>query len=674
MDRVGMLRDVETSLVERGEHAARKLQMRYAGGLVKHLGLQMYAGAVPAIAELVANAWDADAPNVWIDIPFGDAFDSESVIRVRDDGSGMSFDEANDLYLVVGRDRRGGGTTYTPGGRPVMGRKGLGKLAGFGAAHVVEVWTVKGGRLTAFRMDYERIVGGPATPIVMDHPYEPEILHDRAVQRDDPVQKGTVVLLKRLQLKKAVNADQFRTAMSRRFAVLSDTFRVHVNGDALTKEQMQFQFRFPEGGGLGTDEVTGAGAIRWWVGFTEKPIPDDEARGISVLARGKLVQAPFYFDLSGGAHGQHGMQYMTGEVQADFLDDAVDLIATNRAAVLWEDPRARPLLEWGQQKIRELLGEWATRRQQAHERHIRDTTTYFARLERFPEREQVELRAAITKLAAIETIDDQRLDELVGYLFKAYENETFMQLIRAISATDDSAQEELLRLFQEWDVLEAISVAQTVRGRIEVVRKFRGMIAAKAPEKPDMQDFVRPRPWLLNPQWDVLAHERSLDKVLVAHFGVPGDPDYDGKDGSKRLDFFCVADTSLAVVVELKRPGDLIGHDELRQLSGYVDYLRGREQESNDPGHSHREIKGCLVYGRLKVEAEGEKHRLREDGISVVTWDKLLEDAERLHRDYLEIVKARAPEDDPRIQELSVGGSDVEADSDGEPADPTGAG
>ncbi len=40
--------------------------------------------------------------------------------------------------------------------------------------------------------------------------------------------------------------------------------------------------------------------------------------------------------------------------------------------------------------------------------------------------------------------------------------------------------------------------------------------------------------------------------------------------------------------------------------------------------------------------------------IFVVTWDKLLDDAERLHREYLEIVKSRAPEDDPRIQELVV--------------------
>lgn len=71
------------------------------------------------------------------------------------------------------------------------------------------------------------------------------------------------------------------------------------------------------------------------------------------------------------------------------------------------------------------------------------------------------------------------------------------------------------------------------------------------------------------------------------------------------------------------------------------------------PRSPHRDIKGCLVYGRLKPEAEEKRRRLREDGITVVTWDRLLEDAERFHREFLEIVKSRAPEDDPRVQEPS---------------------
>lgn len=619
--------------------------MKYAGGLVKHLGLQMYAGAVSAIAELVANAWDADAQNVWIDVPLDIPISEDSEIRVRDDGVGMTFEEADDFYLVVGRDRRATGS-YTTGGRKAMGRKGLGKFAGFGAAHLVEVWTVKGGRLTGFGMDYQDIVRGGAAQFVES--YKPAVLADHPVRKRDPIQTGTVVILKRLQLRKAINASQFRASMTRRFAVFSDTFRVHVNGDPLRREELAFQFRFPEEGKT-PEDIPGTGHIEWWAGFTREPIPDEEARGISVLARGKLAQTPFFFDLSGGAYGQHGMQYLTGEVEADSLDEAVDLIATDRGSVLWEDPQARPVLEWGQQKVKELLRTWASKRQEEHIKKLRDTTPYLQRLERFPDRERKELEAAINRLASIETIEDDRLGELVEFLIRAYENETFMQLIKALNAADEGAQQEIFRLVEEWDVLEAIAVAQVVRGRIEVVRKFGTLIKAKAPEKPDMQDFVKEHPWLLDPKWDLLQHERSLDKVLAEQFGSKGKE----ATGKRRLDFFCLSDSLLAVVVEVKRPGDLIGRDELAQLEDYVDYLRTWQAQNSDPDR-HYIIRGSLIYSRMRADAKEKARRLMDDGIHVLTWEKLLADAERLHHEFLDLVKSRAPQDDPRITRLDA--------------------
>jgi RecB family endonuclease NucS len=224
-----------------------------------------------------------------------------------------------------------------------------------------------------------------------------------------------------------------------------------------------------------------------------------------------------------------------------------------------------------------------------------------------------------------------------------------MQLIRALNAADEGAQQEIFRLVAEWDVLEAIAVAQVVRGRIEVVRKFGTLIKAKAPEKPDMQDFVKEHPWLLDPKWDVLQHERSLDKVLAEHFATEGE----GPTGKRRLDYFCLADSLLAVVVEVKRPGDLIGRDELAQIEDYVDYLRTWEAQSTDPDR-RRIVRGSLIYSRMKADAKEKARRLMDDGIFVVTWEKLLADAERLHHEFLDLVKSRAPQEDPRIMGLDT--------------------
>lgn len=627
------------------EAPERRLVMQFAGGLVKHLGLQMYAGAVPAIAELVANAWDADATKVWVDLPLNQPITEESKIVVRDNGNGMTFEDIRDLYLVVGRDRRANEGNYTLGGRRAMGRKGIGKLAGFGIAQLVQVYTVKEGLFTGFQMDYEKITRHGSAQLV--EPYYPEVLADRPVREGDPAEPGTAVVLRRLQVRRAINGEQFRRTMLRRFAVLSSTFEVVLNGEPVRAEDMKFEFRFPPEGKT-VEEIPGAGQVRWWIGFTPETIKAEEARGVSVLAHGKLAQAPFDFHLTGGVQGQHGLQYLTGEVEADYLDEELDLIATDRSSVRWEDQRALELLAWGQRKLRELLKAWSDGRQEKNLKKLRDTTPYLDRIEKFPARERRELSVAINRLASIETIDDARLRELVELLVKAYENEHFMGLIRALNAADDRAQEEIFRLVEEWDVLEAVATAGVVRGRVEIIRKFRGLIESKAPEKPVMQDFLKDHPWLVDPSWQVLRHEGALDTVVADHFGL--EPTEEAQ-GGRRLDFFCLADTQRTVVVEVKRPGDLVGRDEIRQLEDYVDFLRRWVEQTTDPRFS-RQVEGVLIFGRFREDVGDLVTRAQVGRIYVRTWENLLYTAESLHRDFLEVVKSRAPADDPRIQNL----------------------
>src|SRR4029079_826505 len=89
--------------------------------------------------------------------------------------------------------------------------------------------------------------------------------------------------------------------------------------------------------------------------------------GVSVIVRHRMAQTPFFFDLSGGAYGQAGMQYMTGEVHADQLDASDDFVGTDRQGVLWAEPMPSALLKWGEGKVRELLRKWSELRAQKNE-------------------------------------------------------------------------------------------------------------------------------------------------------------------------------------------------------------------------------------------------------------------------------------------------------------------
>ena len=119
----------------------------------------MYQSPVNAIAEMVANAWDADATTVQIELP-ETVTDTAATFVVRDNGIGMDFEECQRLYLAVGRNRRGKNTQErTAGGRPVLGRKGIGKFAGFGIASLMTVDTVSQatGERTVFRLDLDAL-------------------------------------------------------------------------------------------------------------------------------------------------------------------------------------------------------------------------------------------------------------------------------------------------------------------------------------------------------------------------------------------------------------------------------------------------------------------------------------------------------------------------------------
>jgi len=118
-------------------------EMRVSRLTIDKLGVKLYDKVSAVVAELVANAYDADAESVVVEVPLGVELASKGVAKgdapidkgfeivVRDDGHGMTPAEAQDLFLVVGTDRRvrpNDGPTSRTKVRAVMGRKGIGKL------------------------------------------------------------------------------------------------------------------------------------------------------------------------------------------------------------------------------------------------------------------------------------------------------------------------------------------------------------------------------------------------------------------------------------------------------------------------------------------------------------------------------------------------------------------
>ena len=109
------------------EQNAKEYKLIVDPRILKILSENLYTNLYYVISELVANAYDADAHNVYIEI-------GEDYLFVEDDGFGMNDSTIKD-YLVVGLESRTEeANSYTPSGRRKMGRKGVGKLAALSIA------------------------------------------------------------------------------------------------------------------------------------------------------------------------------------------------------------------------------------------------------------------------------------------------------------------------------------------------------------------------------------------------------------------------------------------------------------------------------------------------------------------------------------------------------------
>ena len=227
------------------------LYLRFLGSLIEELGAKMYPSVTASVAELISNAWDADAENVWITMPLGRRVkkDGSDKIVVLDDGIGMSRAEARTKYLVVGRKRRTeDGSWRSPGGRPLHGRKGIGKLAAFGTAKTLQCITLKeGGTHTAFELDYDKIRN-----LTAGEDYRVLELTEFSVPRHPDVStslaSGTCVCLSDLLSKLIPSEDRFRASLARRFGVLSPQMNVILNGNRLKRFEIPLDVKFPRDG------------------------------------------------------------------------------------------------------------------------------------------------------------------------------------------------------------------------------------------------------------------------------------------------------------------------------------------------------------------------------------------------------------------------------------------
>jgi HSP90 family molecular chaperone len=195
--------------------AEPQLTMTFDPNTIEHLGVRMYSTLPPVLSELIANCYDADAKRVILTLIDRNG---EKKIIIEDDGLGMSFKDIDDKFLHIGRNRRAEeGTQTTPGGRNLIGKKGLGKLSFFGIAHEIEIFTKKDGKENAFKMSWEAIKRE-------NREYHPEIT--KTDEDCSTEEHGTTIVLTDIQRESDFDPEALANSLSKIFII--EIGRAHV--------------------------------------------------------------------------------------------------------------------------------------------------------------------------------------------------------------------------------------------------------------------------------------------------------------------------------------------------------------------------------------------------------------------------------------------------------------
>ena len=607
---------------------SEKYVMTISRMTVDKLGVKLYDRVSAVIAELVANGYDADATNVTIEAPMGHYLattqqgkltDSGYRIVVKDNGSGMDPTTINPFYLKVGGERRkdpARGDRSHKYNRRVMGRKGVGKLAPFGICGTIEVVSA-GGALTKGR----DAAGKPATGYKTAHftMHRDQIMSDEDTNYhpvvgslDDTISSapGTTLILTDFIRRQVPDMPSFSRQLAQRFGLSSSDWSItlvdslkmagaegreaKVNAFAIdTMENTLVHFGGPDSESVSLAEIdkfttTGSDGqplptvkpgfvyngrfypALGWIAYAKESYRDDLMAGVRIYCRGKIAAQTNVFNRKSGFTGEYQVRsYLVGELQADWLDEADDLIQTDRRDILWSDEIGQNFEEWGQQIVA-LLGTLSREplKKRVYEEFL-EVGNVLTRVETaYPGDQWKPVRETTMRIAKLmgerlrdgEVKDPDHVESLVQLSLMLGPHVQLDDALRDAAAQEDAPLAVVTKILRTARIAELSSYGMIAERRVQVIERMMNLKDVPDTLEQALQESLEEAPWLINPQWSPITSNQSLTTLKVEfakYFKQETGEDlvlsgFEKK--AKRPDFVMSSHDFGLQIIEIKRP------------------------------------------------------------------------------------------------------------------------
>lgn len=667
-----------------GEEESYKMSISL--NVVNHLGLNLYSNVPAVIAEAVANSWDADAEEVKIDID-----PTEEKISIKDDGIGMDRYDINNRYLNVGYRRRDdddmGGDKTPNKGRPVMGRKGIGKLSLFSIAKTIKVFSKKeGSEPQALEMNIKAIReqisaeepndSNPEESTSANGSYEPTDLIKESGEEvfnenfPEDCDKGTVIRLSDLKKQVHRTATYLRKRLARRFSILGGSFSVWVNGDRVDITERDYFHKIEYLWTIGDNQkeysefcddlvgeehfeglTPGGNAVRGWIGSSNKPKDlqvhigggaqeTDDLNTVPLMVRGKMAKRDILQEIE---TSRVFIDYLCGEIHADFLDDSgeKDITTSDRDDFDQDDERYKDLLSFIKDLIKDKVdSSWESYRSDEGLDEARKNEAIDEWLSTLSEDERRQAGKLFGKVNTLRLSDDNK-SQVFKYSVMAFQKLKYKNALNRIDDLNAGDLQSLNDAFLDLDDLEAALYHQVVSGRIKIIEKLKQAVDNNALEEV-LQEHLFDHLWLLDPAWERATDTEFSESRIYSTFQEEKEEITEGltdEEKRGRIDLKYRKTAGQHVIVELKRAERRVNQFEL--FEQVQKYKRALNKILENARRGHEPVEVVCVIGRdltgwdnTESRSETEKAGDARD-IRIIKYEELIDNALKAYSEYL---------------------------------------
>ncbi len=347
--------------------------------VLNHLGRNLYRNFITVLGEAISNSWDADANNVYIYID-----KKKNSFSIKDDGDGMNTDDFQNKFLKIGYSKRKICGMSSPGGRPYIGAKGIGKLALFSCAEKISI--ISKTNSTAY-------VGGVIDNSGLTKAIEHDLTPDEYELGNMNLslfkshisghKKGTIIHFEQTKenIKGAIPHLKKLIALYFRFSLIDDSFKIFVNDELVDFDDIKDlsnateflwninNLKDPYIDTLsklkqGQIVIKNALKINGFIATVEKPgnlkiTGTEEKVGIDLFVNGRLRERNILKYLPTFST-RHIASYLYGQIHFDDLDkDGKDRFTSSRESVVSGDKKYQKLIKVLRDDILERISnEW----------------------------------------------------------------------------------------------------------------------------------------------------------------------------------------------------------------------------------------------------------------------------------------------------------------------------